>query len=181
VDQGSAAMWFHFGLIHNWNTVDRWCYKLNSTPGAYDFVEKKLELYSKSNLSIRECVIDSTLEKDRMFVLQMQKDASHHGMVHQGFCITEYHFENETKDWVQGKFYECPTFGELAMEEHTAIHLYACDGFLMLIVYNGGRSLYIWLFDLSTSEWNNIPENPNSKGLPTPGSMLCKAFWNVVP
>jgi len=109
-------------------------------------------------------------------------DASHHGMGHRLFCISEYYFENQRKDWVQGKSYECPSSEELTVEE-PVMRLYACDGFLMVIVYHGKKYPCFWLLDLSTSKWSNITEKSKSEGVYVPAyiSAVCRAFWNVIP
>jgi len=55
-------------------------------------------------------------------------------------------------------------FEELTVDEIYNMCLYSCDGFVMLIVYHGGRSdPYFWLLDLFTSDWSNLSKNSNSE------------------
>jgi len=158
--------------------LNGWYRRSNIALGVYNFAERELELHSKS---IGDPIIALVLDKDRMFVLQehMQMDASHCGTMIWVFCITKYQVENRTKDWVQGKSYECPFSKELIVHDFSTMCLSACDGFVMVIFYYGWRRQHFWLLDLSTSEWSEPQET--LKELHMRGSILFRAFWNIIP
>lgn len=176
------------GLLYEWSHT-----KILSSPartkckGEYNYAEGKLETYRQNRGIGEDFQITVVHAEDAKFWLHKptQMDASEAGTLKGGSLITEYHYQRQSKDWVEVKSYECPEFGDLEGVDmlrppYEALH--ACDGFLMVRVAFGIREK-CWLLDVSTSEWTNLPTNPwpSASWKWSYNTLMCRAFWNVVP
>lgn len=187
-----------FGHRYDWHIEedDEFLFETYLGPCAYDCAKAQLlELEGPSNPWKEASVKSFALVKDRLFVLHEERysKGSTRGRargavlserVEQRYCISEYQYEKRKASWVKLKAHRCKGFEEPPHSVLYTMHLKACNGFLLVFADNGETNAFrhelTWLYDLSTSTWQDMPLIPLDEEV-YPLDAMFELQWDAVP
>lgn len=137
--------------------------------------------------------VRSAFYKGRLFVLQLGSDGPANDETQDEspmYYIEEFCWE--ISGWVQVRRHRCEPF-ERPPKDSLYRYLYACNGFLMVIMKGNQRfgTHLVWLYDIATGKWStlNLPLLPVGRRtydpfdrmmltVETPGGRTCKQNWD---
>ena len=92
------------------------------------------------------------------------------------YYVLEEHFCHRTRKYQRAKKHRCSFLEGFARgDPEQKVNLYSCKGFLVLCA-----SPCLWLYDLITCKWQDLPALPQDLIL-REWDVMCELQWNIVP
>ncbi|KAG0612455.1 hypothetical protein M758_6G029100 [Ceratodon purpureus] len=131
----------------------------------YDFAHRKVWFFK----SKEDNAIASDAYSDHKYFQLWKPESRQH------YSILEMHFCHPARKYRRvKKHHDCSPFDGFPLKEQK-LHLYSCKEFLVVCA-----SPCLWLYDLSTCTWRDLPALPQDRRL-NERDVMCELQWNVVP